>query len=185
VIKKLRNQPYAPKWEQEERERKAPLRAYTTLRASPMLSQLLPLFCPLWYQAILIERSRSAWEFLLNFIFNSLTTPQDPSCSHISPNSSNTLHTSVHIDRRCASRSLSFQYTVTDLLNALLGKGLVNTFQCATMETVSQWTNVIARCQAAVSMPMNSLGSNHVTCLLCGLCGAYITRTFCMTLTKV
>jgi hypothetical protein len=33
-----------------------------------------------------------------------------------------------------------------DLLKALLGKGSVNMFQRATMETVSEWTNVIARC---------------------------------------
>jgi hypothetical protein len=37
-------------------------------------------------------------------------------------------------------------YIVTDLLKAFLGSGSVNTFQRATMETVSQWTNVIARC---------------------------------------
>jgi hypothetical protein len=35
---------------------------------------------------------------------------------------------------------------VTDLLKAFLGNSLVNMFQCATMEDVSQWTNVIARC---------------------------------------
>jgi hypothetical protein len=35
---------------------------------------------------------------------------------------------------------------VTDLLKAFLGNALVYTFQRATMETVSQWTNVIARC---------------------------------------
>jgi hypothetical protein len=35
---------------------------------------------------------------------------------------------------------------VTDLLKAFLDNGSVNTFQRATMEAVSQWTNVIARC---------------------------------------
>jgi hypothetical protein len=35
---------------------------------------------------------------------------------------------------------------VTDLLKAFLGNVSVNTFQRATMEDVSQWTNVIARC---------------------------------------
>jgi hypothetical protein len=33
-----------------------------------------------------------------------------------------------------------------DLFKAFLGNGSVNTFQRATMEDVSQWTNVIARC---------------------------------------
>jgi hypothetical protein len=36
--------------------------------------------------------------------------------------------------------------TATDLLKAFVGNGWVNTFQRATMEAVSQWTNVIARC---------------------------------------
>jgi hypothetical protein len=35
---------------------------------------------------------------------------------------------------------------VMDLINALPGNGSVNTFQRATMEAVSQWTTVIARC---------------------------------------
>jgi hypothetical protein len=35
---------------------------------------------------------------------------------------------------------------VTDLLKAFLGHVLVNRFQRASMEDVSQWTNVIARC---------------------------------------
>jgi hypothetical protein len=35
---------------------------------------------------------------------------------------------------------------VMDLLKELLGNGSINTFQRATMETVSQWTNIIARC---------------------------------------
>jgi hypothetical protein len=35
---------------------------------------------------------------------------------------------------------------VTDLLKAFLGNGPVNTFQCATMEDVSQWMNVMAHC---------------------------------------
>jgi hypothetical protein len=34
----------------------------------------------------------------------------------------------------------------TDLLKAFLGNGSVNTFQRATMEAMSQLTNVIARC---------------------------------------
>jgi hypothetical protein len=35
---------------------------------------------------------------------------------------------------------------VTDLLKAFLSNGSVNTFERATMEAVSQRTNVIARC---------------------------------------
>jgi hypothetical protein len=35
---------------------------------------------------------------------------------------------------------------VKDLINALLGNSSINTFQCATVEVVSQWMNVIARC---------------------------------------
>jgi hypothetical protein len=38
------------------------------------------------------------------------------------------------------------ELSVTDSLKAFLGNGSVNTFQRATMETVSQWTNVTARC---------------------------------------
>jgi hypothetical protein len=38
------------------------------------------------------------------------------------------------------------RYSVTDLINALRGNGSVNRFQHATMEAVSQWANVIARC---------------------------------------
>jgi hypothetical protein len=56
---------------------------------------------------------------------------------------------------------------VTDLLKAFLGNGSVNTFQRATMEDVSQWTNVIARCLTTVSAPMNSLARNHLTCVFC------------------
>jgi hypothetical protein len=41
---------------------------------------------------------------------------------------------------------ISFFSTVTDLINALPCNGSVNTHQRATMEAVSQWTNVIARC---------------------------------------
>jgi hypothetical protein len=37
-------------------------------------------------------------------------------------------------------------YIVTGSLKAFLGNGLVNTFQHATMEDMSQWMNVIARC---------------------------------------
>jgi hypothetical protein len=40
----------------------------------------------------------------------------------------------------------SYKNIVTDLLKPFLGNGSVNTFQRATMEDVSQWTNVIARC---------------------------------------
>jgi hypothetical protein len=35
---------------------------------------------------------------------------------------------------------------VTDLFKALLGNASVTKFQLAKMETVFQWTNVIARC---------------------------------------
>jgi hypothetical protein len=49
-----------------------------------------------------------------------------------------------------------------DLLKRFLINGSGNTFQRATMEDVSQWTNVIARCEATVSAPMNSLDRNHV-----------------------
>jgi hypothetical protein len=56
---------------------------------------------------------------------------------------------------------------VTDLIKAFLGNGSVNTFQRATVEDVSQWTNVIARCQATVRAPMNSLARNYVTCVFC------------------
>jgi hypothetical protein len=37
-------------------------------------------------------------------------------------------------------------YIVTVLLKASIGNHSVNTFQRATVEDVSQWTNVIARC---------------------------------------
>jgi hypothetical protein len=37
-------------------------------------------------------------------------------------------------------------HIVTDLLKPFLSNGSVNTFQRATIEDVSQWTNVIARC---------------------------------------
>jgi hypothetical protein len=37
-------------------------------------------------------------------------------------------------------------YIVTDLPRAFLGNGSVNTFQRSTVEDVSQWTNVTARC---------------------------------------
>jgi hypothetical protein len=56
-------------------------------------------------------------------------------------------------------------YIVTSLLKAFLGNGSVNMFQRATMEVVSQWTYVIARCYATISAPMNSLARNHVTCV--------------------
>jgi hypothetical protein len=42
-------------------------------------------------------------------------------------------------------KGLNANDTVTDLLKAFLGNGSVNTFQRATMEDASQWTNVIAR----------------------------------------
>jgi hypothetical protein len=51
-----------------------------------------------------------------------------------------------------------------DLLKALLGNGSVNTFQRAKLETVSQWTNFIARCQAAASAPRDWRERDHVTC---------------------
>jgi hypothetical protein len=54
---------------------------------------------------------------------------------------------------------------VTDLLKAFLGNGSVNTFRRATMEDMSQWTNVIARCYGTASAPMNSLARNHMTCV--------------------
>jgi hypothetical protein len=53
---------------------------------------------------------------------------------------------------------------VTDLIKTLPGNGSVNTSQRATMEAVSQWTNVIARCSAAFSAPMNQLVSGHLMC---------------------
>jgi hypothetical protein len=40
---------------------------------------------------------------------------------------------------------------LTDLLKALLDIGSVNTFQRARMENMFQWTNVMARCYAAVA----------------------------------
>jgi hypothetical protein len=55
-------------------------------------------------------------------------------------------------------------HNVTDFLKKFLGNGSVNTFQRATMAAVSQWTNVIARCWATVSSPMNSLARSPVTC---------------------
>jgi hypothetical protein len=60
-------------------------------------------------------------------------------------------------------------YIVTDLLKAFLGDGSVNMIQRATVEDVSQWTNVIARCWATVSERMNSLANNHVTCVFCAV----------------
>jgi hypothetical protein len=60
-----------------------------------------------------------------------------------------------------------FYHIVTDLLKAFLGNGSVNMFQRATVEDVSQWTNVIARCKATVSAPMNSLARDHVTYVFC------------------
>jgi hypothetical protein len=35
---------------------------------------------------------------------------------------------------------------VTDFLKEFLDNGSVNTFECATVEDVIHWTNVIARC---------------------------------------
>jgi hypothetical protein len=35
---------------------------------------------------------------------------------------------------------------VTDLLKAFLGNGSIDTFELVTVENVSQWTNIIARC---------------------------------------
>jgi hypothetical protein len=46
--------------------------------------------------------------------------------------------------------------------DALLGNGSVNTFQHEIMGAVSQWTNVTARCKAAVSAPMNWLNGDQV-----------------------
>jgi hypothetical protein len=56
-------------------------------------------------------------------------------------------------------------YFLTDLTNALPGNGSVSTFKRATVESVSQWTNVIARCYAAAREPMDWRDSNHVTCV--------------------
>jgi hypothetical protein len=42
--------------------------------------------------------------------------------------------------------SYLFYNIVTVLFKAHLGNDSINTFHCATMEAVSQWTNVIARC---------------------------------------
>jgi hypothetical protein len=54
------------------------------------------------------------------------------------------------LDRMVASstriKSALLFNIATDLKKALPGNGSVNTSQRATMETVSQWTNVIARC---------------------------------------
>jgi hypothetical protein len=81
----------------------------------------------------------------------------------------------VHVIRTSAS-DVSI---VTELLKAFLGNGSVNTFQRATVEDVPQWTNVIARCKAKVSTPMNSL--LRITChvFLCCPCGAYKRKTCC------
>jgi hypothetical protein len=65
------------------------------------------------------------------------------------------------------SRFLSSRPCLMDMIKALLGNGSVNMFQRATMETVSQWTNVIARCQAAASAPMGWRDINHMTCVFC------------------
>jgi hypothetical protein len=42
--------------------------------------------------------------------------------------------------------TLLTKYSVTDSLKAFLGNGSVNTFERATVEYVSQWTIVVARC---------------------------------------
>jgi hypothetical protein len=55
------------------------------------------------------------------------------------PLSAHSFHTKAMGDHVCIK-------IVMDLFKAFLGNGLVNTFQCATMEDVSQWTNVIAHC---------------------------------------
>jgi hypothetical protein len=43
-------------------------------------------------------------------------------------------------------------YILMDLLKAFLGNGSVNTFQPATMEAVSQWTNVYSNAFLAASI---------------------------------
>jgi hypothetical protein len=39
-------------------------------------------------------------------------------------------------------RGMALKYIVTDMLKAFLGNNSVKTFKRATVETVSQWTNV-------------------------------------------
>jgi tetrahydromethanopterin S-methyltransferase subunit E len=62
-----------------------------------------------------------------------------------------------------------------DLLKTLQGDGTVNKFQRATMETVSQWTNVTASLLGSSQHAKKLGSSNHMTCFLCGPCGACIT----------
>jgi hypothetical protein len=49
---------------------------------------------------------------------------------------------------RQIGKAAGFTYVciVTDFLEAFLGNGSANMFQRATVEDVSQWTNVMARC---------------------------------------
>jgi hypothetical protein len=44
----------------------------------------------------------------------------------------------------CQRNQLTYNYNATDLIKALLGNDSVNRFQRETIETMSQWTNVIA-----------------------------------------
>jgi hypothetical protein len=55
------------------------------------------------------------------------------------------LHQRSH-SRARVTRDLWPCYNVTDLFKEFLDNGLVNTFQRASMEGMSQWTDVIARC---------------------------------------
>jgi hypothetical protein len=50
-----------------------------------------------------------------------------------------------HAQESTAIRS-NISSIVTDLLKAFLGNGSVNTFKRLTMEDVSQWASVTARC---------------------------------------
>jgi hypothetical protein len=52
----------------------------------------------------------------------------------------------IRLHYSCLQSSCHSMNIVTDLLKPFLGNGLVNTFQRAAMEDVSQWANVIARC---------------------------------------
>jgi hypothetical protein len=59
------------------------------------------------------------------------------------------LHMFSNASRQMGCMSMGFaveRHIVTDLLTAFLGSSLINTFQRATVEDVSHWTNVIAHC---------------------------------------
>jgi hypothetical protein len=62
------------------------------------------------------------------------------------------------------------KHTVMDSLKALLGNGSVNAFQRETIETVSQWANVISCSYAAANASMDLRDSNHVTRVFSVVC---------------